>query len=40
MPRVVVELEPEPMEIHEMANEQEIAVELEMVGGQEEEADE
>jgi hypothetical protein len=42
MPRVIAELEPkpEPMDIHEMAAEQEIAAEPEMAGGQEEEADE
>jgi hypothetical protein len=42
MPRVVAEpeIEPEPMDIHEMAAEQEIATEPEMAGGQEEEADE
>jgi hypothetical protein len=44
MPRVVAEPEPEPkqepMDIHEMAVEQEIAAKPEMAEGQEEEADE
>jgi hypothetical protein len=42
IPRVVAEpeLELKPMDIHEMAAEQEIVAELEMAGGQEEEADE
>jgi hypothetical protein len=33
MPRVTTELEPEPMDIHEMAAEQEIAAKPEMVEG-------
>jgi hypothetical protein len=44
MPRVAPELElapkPEPMDIHEMPDEHEIAVKPKMVEGQEEEADE
>jgi hypothetical protein len=40
MPKVTAELELEPMDIHEMAAEQEIAVEPEMAEGQEEQADE
>jgi hypothetical protein len=40
MPRVALAPELEPMDIHEMLAEQEIAAELEMVEGQEEEADE
>jgi hypothetical protein len=40
MPRVAPKLDPEPMDIHEMAVEQEIAVEPEMAEGQEEEANE
>jgi hypothetical protein len=40
MPRVALAPEPEPMDIHEMLAEQEIAAEPEMVEGQEEEADE
>jgi hypothetical protein len=40
MPRVIAEPEPKPMDIHEMAAEQEIATKLEMADRQEEEADE
>jgi hypothetical protein len=40
MPRVAVEPEPEPMDIHEIAAEQEIAAEPAMVEGQEEDTDE
>jgi hypothetical protein len=40
MPRVAAEPKPEPMDIHEMAAEQEIVAKPEMVKRQEEEADE